>query len=119
MAGEKRKNFGNRGATPPVVVYKPKSLAGGGQMPRKRSLAVSLVLMGAMSLGLYGAIDWLDRKLNCDPDPANPDELICKHSSGSTYRRSSSGSHSSYGSSYHGISFGGFGHSGGYHGGGS
>jgi uncharacterized membrane protein YgcG len=86
---------------------------------RKRSLAVSLALTGALALGAYEAVDWIDRKLNCEPDPANPEELICKHRNGSSYHRSySSGSHSSSGSgssSTHGVSYGGFGHSGGSH----
>jgi hypothetical protein len=76
------------------------------------------------SLGAYEVFDWIDRKLNCEADPANPDELICKdHSSGSSYRRSSShwrssSSHDSSSSSAHGVSYGGFGHYGFHSGGG-
>jgi uncharacterized membrane protein YgcG len=107
--------FGKRGAKP-IVTRKPKTPAAGSS-GQKRTLAISLVAMGALSLGAYEAIDWLDRKLNCEPDPNKPEELICKHSSsGSSYRRSSSsGWHwsSGGGSSSHGFSFGGFGHSGG------
>ncbi|WP_036282200.1 hypothetical protein [Methylocystis sp. ATCC 49242] len=117
---EKGKEFGKRGPAPPVVTHRAKASAGGGPSSQKRSLAVSLAIMGALSLGVYETIDWLDRKLNCEPDPANPDELICKHRSGSTYHRSSSGWHwAAGGSSSHGASFGGFGHSGGFHFGGS
>lgn len=118
MGEEKEKKFGKRGGAPPVVTHKPR--IPGDKPPalkQKRSLVVSLVAMGALSIGAYSGIEWLDKKLNCEPDPNNPEELICKHRSGSTYRRSrgsgwsfSSGSHSS---SSHGFSFGGFGHSGG------
>jgi hypothetical protein len=126
MADEKQKDFGKR-APLPVVVHKPKaSGAKAAAAPlfsgQKRSLAVSLALMGALALGAYEAIDWIDKKLNCEPDPANPEELICKHRNGSSYHRSySSGWHSSSGSgssSTHGVSYGGFGHSGGSHSGG-
>jgi hypothetical protein len=120
MTEETPKNFGKRGP-PPVVVHKPKAPGETAFSGQKRSLAISLALMGALSLGTYEAIDWLDRKLNCEPDPANPEELICKHSGGgSTYRRSSGSWHWGGGSgSTHGVSFGGFGHSGGFHFGGS
>lgn len=116
MTEETRKQFGKR-APPPVVIHKP--AASSDVMTRKRSLAISLALMGALSLGTYETIDWLDRKLNCEPDPAKPDELICKQRSGASYRRSSSWSGSrsgggwhwsSGGGSSHGVSFGGFGH---------
>lgn len=118
MGDENEKKFGKRGAAPPVVTHRPKIP---GEKPparnQKRSLVVPLIALGALSLGTSIIIDWLDRKLNCAPDPNNPGELICKHRSGSTYRRSrssrwhfSSGSHTS---SSHGFSFGGFGHSGG------
>jgi hypothetical protein len=142
MTEEKPKDFGRR--APPVVLQKPKSPVENERpapeaerlkpapAAQKRSLAVSLALMGALSLGAYETFDWIDKKLNCKPDPANPEEQICKHSNGSTYRRSSgsrwssgsssgSGSHwfgSSGSSSTHGVSFGGFGHSGGFSGGG-
>ena len=123
MTEENRKDFGKR-APLPVVIHKPATLGSAplGPATQKRSLAISLAVMGALSLGTYEAIDWLDRKLNCEPDPAKPDELICKHHSGSSYRRSSnwrwsSGSGSgggwhwsSGGGSTHGVSFGGFGH---------
>lgn len=106
---------------PPVVTHKPRAPGEALVYERKRSFVVSLVAVGALSLGAYEAVDWLDRKLNCEPDPANPDELICKHHSGSSYRRSSSSWHWGGGSgSTHGVSFGGFGHAGGFHfGGGS
>lgn len=115
---EPRKDFGKRGPKP-VVLYKPKDKSVAGLATnRKRSLAVSLAVVGGLSLAAYETVDWIDRKLNCEPDPANPDELICKRHSGggsSSYRRSS-GWHWSGGggsSSSHGLSFGGFGHSGG------
>jgi hypothetical protein len=130
MTQEKPKEFGKRGP-PPVVVHKPKPPGAVSVSGQKRSLAVSLAIMGALSLGVYETFQWVDRKLNCEPDPAKPEELICKHRSGSTYRRSSGshwssgssggGSHwfgSSSSSSTHGVSFGGFGHSGGSFGGG-
>lgn len=113
----KPKTFGKR-APPPVVTHRPKPPHEPFISGQKRSLAISLALMGALSLGAYEVIDWLDRKLNCDPDPANPEELICRHSSsGSSYRRSSSGGwHWGGGSgSTHGVLFGGFGHAGGFH----
>ncbi|QGM98627.1 hypothetical protein [Methylocystis parvus] len=122
MADEKPNSFGKRGP-PPVVVHKPKP-PGEIISGQKRSLAVSLALMGAVTLGAYETFDWIDRKLNCEPDPAKPDELICKHSgshggSSSSYRRSGSAWHWGGGSgSTHGVSFGGFGHSGGFFGGG-
>jgi hypothetical protein len=121
VAKKERKEFGKRG--PPVVLHKPKPPGAPPAEGRKRSLAVSLAVMGALSLGAYETFDWIDRKLNCEPDPANPEELICKHRSGTTYRRyRSSGwrwsSHSSSSSS-HGFLFGGFGHAGGFHFGGS
>jgi hypothetical protein len=123
MTEEKPKEFGKRGP-PPVVIHKPKAPGEILFSGQKRSLAVSLALMGALTLGAYETFDWIDRKLNCEPDPANPDELICKHhssSGGSSYRRSSSAWHwggvGAAGSS-HGASFGGFGHSGGFFGGG-
>ncbi|WP_424362047.1 hypothetical protein [Methylocystis parvus] len=123
MTEEKPKDFGKRGP-PPVVIHKPKAPGEILFSGQKRSLAVSLALMGALTLGAYETFDWIDRKLNCEPDPANPDELICKHhssSGGSSYRRSSSAWHwggvGAAGSS-HGASFGGFGHSGGFFGGG-
>jgi hypothetical protein len=144
MTEETPKEFGKR--APPVVLRKPQSSGAGERPPltpekrkriaeplkkpprQKRSLAVSLAVMGALSLGAYETYDWINRKLNCEPDPANPGEQICKNRSGSTYRRSSnwhsssgsggsSSSHSSGGST-HGVSFGGFGHSGGFSGGG-
>lgn len=124
MTEEKPKEFGKRGP-PPVVIHKPKSPGEIVFSRQKRSLAVSLALMGAVALGAYETFDWIDRKLNCEPDPAKPDELICKHSSShggssSTYRRSSSAWHLGVGAagSSHGASFGGFGHSGGFFGGG-
>lgn len=106
----------------PVITHRPR-VDGAVPAGQKRSLAIALVVMGAVALGGYEAIDWLDRKLNCEPDPNNPDELICRHSSGSSYRRSSRSWHSSsssHSSSYssHGVSFGGFGHSSGGHSGG-
>lgn len=124
MTEEKPKEFGKRGP-PPVVIHKPRAPGEIHFSGQKRSLAVSLALMGALTLGAYETFDWIDRKLNCEPDPANPDELICKHHSSSggssSYRRSSSGWHwggvGAAGSS-HGASFGGFGHSGGFFGGG-
>jgi hypothetical protein len=118
MAGKVVKNFGKRGHAPPVVTHRPRPPgAAPSAFGQKRSLAISLAIMGALSLGTYVAIDWLDKKLNCEPDPANPDELICKHhSSGTSYRRSRSSWRSSGGSgSTHGLLFGGFGHSGGFH----
>lgn len=116
MTDEKPEEFG-KSAPPPVVMHKPRPLGEQPATGQKRSLAISLVAMGALSLGAYEAIDWLDKKLNCEPDPANPDELICKHhSSSSSYRRSRGGWHWGGGSgSTHGLSFGGFGHSGGFH----
>jgi hypothetical protein len=122
MAEDQRKEFGRRG--PPVVLHRPKPPGSEPPAARKRSLAVSLAVMGALSLAAYETVDWIDRKLNCEPDPCNPEELICKRRSGTTYRRyRSSGwrwlSHSSGSSSSHGFFFGGFGHSGGYHFGGS
>ncbi len=125
MSEEKAKDFGKRGP-PPVVVHKPKAPGETVFSGQKRSLAVSLALMGAVALGAYETFDWIDRKLNCEPDPANPEELICKHGgssggSSSTYRRSSSAWHLGgvgAASSTHGASFGGFGHSGGFFGGG-
>lgn len=121
MTQEKNKAFSKRGP-PPLVIHKPKAPGEIVFSGQKRSLAVSLALMGALTLGAYEAFDWIDRKLNCEPDPANPDELICKHhssSGGSSYRRSSSGWHWGAGAgSTHGVSFGGFGHSGGFFGGG-
>ncbi len=145
MTEEKPKEFGKR--APPVVLHKPRPTGSGGRplasdkpkhvaeplekppAGQKRSLAVLLIMIGALPIGAVVTIDWIDRKLNCEPDPANPEEQICKHSSGSTYRRSSgwhwssgfggsSGSHWSSGGSTHGVSFGGFGHSGGFSGGG-
>lgn len=118
MGEEKEKKFGKRGGAPPVVTHRPK-IPGEAPLARKqkRSLVVSLVAMGALSIGAYSGIEWLDKKLNCEPDPNNPEELICKHRSGSTYRRSRGGgwifAASSHSSSSHGVSFGGFGHSGG------
>lgn len=114
---------GPKGPSKPIVMRKHMSAvaglpAGAGQ---KRTLAVSLALMGALALGTYELADWLDKKMNCEPDPNKPDELICKNrSSGSSYHRSSgSGWHWSSGgsssSSSHGFSFGGFGHSSGFH----
>jgi hypothetical protein len=120
MTDEKPKRLGKRGA-PPVVTHRPGAVAAG--VAGKGSLARTLILAGAVSLGAYELVDWIDRKLNCEPDPANPDELICKnHNGGSSYRRSSShwrssSSHDSS-SSTHGVSYGGFGHYGGFHSGG-
>jgi hypothetical protein len=116
MTEEKRKDFGKR-VPSPVVIQQAKAPSAPPSPERKRTLAVSLAVMGALSLSLYEAVDWIDKKLNCEPDPANPEELICKHGNGSTYHRSySSGWHSSSGSSStHGVSYGGFGHAGGYH----
>ncbi len=118
MTDEKPKDFGKR-SPPPVVIQKPRQ-PGEIISGQKRSLAVSLALMGAVTLGAYETFDWIDRKLNCEPDPANPEELICKHSSShggssSSYRRSSSAWHwgAAGAGSTHGVSFGGFGHSGG------
>lgn len=118
MADKVVKNFGKRVPAPPVVTHKPKPPgAAPSPLGQKRSLAVSLAIMGALSLGTYETIDWLDRKLNCEPDPAKPDELICKRSSTSGgYRRSRSSWHWAAASgATHGLSFGGFGHSGGFH----
>lgn len=118
MTDDKPKSFGKRGPQP-VVVHKPRQPGDILLSGQKRSLAVSLALMGALTLGAYETVDWIDRKLNCEPDPAKPDELICKHGGGhggssSSYRRSSSGWRWGGGSSStHGVSFGGFGHSGG------
>lgn len=125
MTEKKPKEPGKRPPRP-VVTHKPAARGANAGLGQKRSLAVTLVIMGAVSLGAYEAFDWIDRKLNCEPDPANPEELICKHRSGSSYRRSSSSWSSSHGSSYsshssystHGLSFGGFGHSGSGHSGG-
>lgn len=117
MSGEKPKGFGKRGP-PPVVTHKPKKLGEPDASGQKRSLAVSLAIMGGLTMGTFAAVDWLDKKLNCEPDPAKPDELVCKHSSnsGSTYRRSRGSWIWAAGSgSRHGLSFGGFGHSGGFH----
>ncbi|WP_442753309.1 hypothetical protein ACNHKD_09845 [Methylocystis sp. JAN1] len=122
MTEENLKDSGKRGPPPPVLVRKAKASGVTVFSGQKRSLAVSLALMGAVTLGAYETFNWIDRKLNCEPDPANPDELICKHGSshgGSTYRRSSSAWHWGAGvGATHGASFGGFGHSGGFFGGG-
>ncbi|PPD43559.1 MAG: hypothetical protein CTY15_09300 [Methylocystis sp.] len=112
------KKFGKR-SPPPVVTHKPKRPGAPPVGGQKRSLAISLAVMGSLALLGYEAIDWLDKKLNCEPDPANPEELICKHrgSGGSSYHRSRSSWYGGGGSgSSHGSYFGGFGHSGGgYH----
>jgi hypothetical protein len=116
MAGEKPE-FGKRRPRP-VITHRPKGDGANPVAAQKRSLAITLCVTGALALGTYEAVDWLDRKLNCEPDPNNPEELVCKHSSGSSYRRSrSSWRSSSYSSSSstHGVSFGGFGHAGGSH----
>ncbi|BDV34882.1 hypothetical protein [Methylocystis iwaonis] len=113
MADGTPKDFGRR--APPVVLQKPKTSK---ERPnpilpqRKRSLAVSLAVMGAVSLGGYGLYEWIESP-HCEPDPNNPDQQICRHSNGST-SHSSRGWHWSSGSSAstHGVSFGGFGHSG-------
>lgn len=118
MTREPSKSFGRRGAAANVETHAPREPTGNKTPTRKRSLTISLIGVGAISLGVYGAVDWLDKKLNCEPDPNKPDELICKHSDGPTSRRSASSWRSSS-SSYHGLSFGGFGHSGSYHSGGS
>ncbi|KAF2990163.1 hypothetical protein OGR47_11390 [Methylocystis sp. MJC1] len=119
MTQEAPKEFGRR--APPVVLHRPK-------LPKeppnqilpqqKRSLAVSLAVVGAVSLGGYGLYEWSEGP-HCEPDPNNPDQQICRHSSGST-SHSSRGWHWLSGSSAstHGVSFGGFGHSGGFFGGG-
>lgn len=123
MTEDERKSAGDKAGKrgpQPVVIRKPKPPIDELVSGRKRSLAVSMVLMGALTLGVYETFQWIDRKLNCEPDPANPDELICKHHSGSTYR-SSSGWHWSSGSrssAAHGAAFGGFGHASGFFGGG-
>jgi hypothetical protein len=124
MTDDNRKDFGKR-VPPPVVLQKSEGARSGDGLSttRKRSLAVSLALIGALSLGAYEIHDWIDSGRNCEPDPANPDELICKHGSGGggggSYRRSSRGWgwFSGYGgsSSTHGVSYGGFGKSGDYH----
>lgn len=122
MADDKRKTFGKRGPAP-VVARRPKAPGVAPPAGQKRSLAVSLVMMGALSLAAYETFGWIDRKLNCEPDPANPEELVCKHRSGSTYRRARRGgwrwSSESGSSTSHGFTFGGFGHAGGFHFGGS
>lgn len=122
MIEETPKDFGRR--APPVVLQKskpPKNAAppSAGAPKQKRSLAVSLAVMGAVSLGAYGVYEWSERP-HCEPDPNNPEQQICRHSNGST-SHSSRGWHWSSGSSgsTHGVSFGGFGHSGGSFGGGS
>lgn len=119
MTQDTPKEFGRR--APPVVLHKPK-------LPKerpnpllrqqKRSLAVSLAVVGAVSLGGYGLYEWSE-SAHCEADPNNPDQQICRHSNGST-SHSSRGWHWSSGSSgsTHGVSFGGFGHSGGFFGGG-
>lgn len=104
-----------RGAAPVVTLRRgpppPDRIA-----PRSRSLGVRLVMFGAVALASYEIFSWIDTKLNCEPDPNNPDELICRHRNGSTYSRSRRWgwrSSSSSSSSWHGLSFGGFGHYGG------
>jgi hypothetical protein len=106
-----------RGAPPVVTLRKrPARKKAAGANPR--AIASNIMLFGAVALASYGVSDWLDRKFNCEPDPNNPDELICKHRDGSTSHRSRSvwrwsGASHDGASSAHGLSFGGFGHFGG------
>jgi hypothetical protein len=119
MTEEEPKSFGKRGA-PPVITHRPGAGANGVIDADKITLAATLVFF----IGLGGAmvLDWIDRKLHCEDDPANSEQLICKEpGSGAIYHRSnksssSSSSHSAS-SSTEGVSFGGFGHYG-YHSGG-
>lgn len=112
---EKQKTFGQRGMPSTVSRAPPSETVGAG---RKRSLAVNLVVMGALALAAYETLDWIERKINCEPDPAKPEELVCKHRNGSSYRRSLgrswrwSSRESAASPSAAGADFGGFGKSG-------
>jgi hypothetical protein len=129
MAGERRKEFGRRGAPPPVITHAPHGLAGapvGPSTRRKRTLTISLVTMGSLAIGGFALMEALHRRTNCPPDQANPDQSACANSSshggsgghgwgGGSSRASSTSSSSSS----HAVSFGGFGGHGAAHGGGS
>ncbi len=123
MPEEEPKRLGKRGA-PPVITHRPGAGANGGIDIDKIVANIVLTATLGVSIGLGSTVllDWIDVKLHCEEDPANPEELICKEpGSGATYRRSNrSSSSSSYhgaSSSAEGVSYGGFGHYG-YHSGG-
>ena len=84
MAENKRKEFGRRGAAPPVVTHAPQGLAGGPLGPstlRKRSMTISLVAMGSLALGGYAVMEAFDKRVNCQPGQINPDQTNCTSAS--------------------------------------
>lgn len=106
MTEEEPKSFGKRGA-PPVITHRPG--AGAEQSGHQGVHWPHVVISALIALILYEVFG-LAHKSKCEPDPSDPEEMICEDRNGSYSSRGGGGDHSS-------VTFGGFGHYG-YHSGG-
>lgn len=81
---------------------------------QKRSLAIVLITLGAVSIGTVAIVQAIDRR-HCEADP---ERVGCDHRSSGAGSGGSGGSGYGGGGSGHTVSFGGFGGTGAAHGGG-
>jgi len=106
MTEEEPTSSGKRGA-PPVITHRP---GAGAEQSGHRGVHWPHVVISTLIALIIYEVFGLDHKSKCEPDPSNPEEMICKDRNGS-YSGGGGSEHSS-------VTYGGFGHYGSYSGGG-